>query len=118
MALKRAVWFGFSAHSLFLPWQQASLDVRQNTTLGDGDTVHEAVQLLVVADGQLKMAGIDPALLVVSCGIPCELKYLSGQVLHDGSQVDGSTSSDTVGIVATTQETLNSADGELQTSSA
>ena len=35
--------------------QEHSLDVRQHTTLGDGHTGQQLVQLLVVADGQLQV---------------------------------------------------------------
>ena len=60
VALKRAV-LNLSAQrsSLLgallgsLLWQENSLDVRQNTTLCDGDTRQKLVQFLVVADSQL-----------------------------------------------------------------
>ena len=38
--------------------QKHSLDVGQNTSLGDGDTGQKLVQFLVLSDGQLKMKGM------------------------------------------------------------
>ena len=96
--------------------QKHSLDVGEHTTLGDGHTGQELVQLLVVADGQLQMAGDDPGLLVVTGGVACQLKDLSGQVLHDGSQVDWGAGTDALGVVALPQEPVDAAHGELQTS--
>src|SRR6056300_548912 len=98
--------------------QEHGLDVRQNTTLGDGHSGEKLVQLLVVADGQLEMTGDDPGLLVVTGGVSCKLKHLSGEVLHDGSQVDGSTGTDALAIVALAEQTVDTADGELQTGTA
>ena len=94
--------------------QKNRLDVGQYTTLGDGDAGQELVQLLVVADGELQVTGDDPRLLVVAGGVSCQLENLSSQVLHDGSQVDGRTGSDTLGVVALAQMTVNTADGELK----
>ena len=49
--------------------QEDGLDVGQNSTLGDGDSGQQFVQLLIVADGELEMPGDDPGLLVVSGGV-------------------------------------------------
>ena len=67
------------------------MDVGENTTLGDGDVSEELVQLLIVADGELKVTGDDTGLLVVTSGVTSQLENLSSQVLEDGSEVDGST---------------------------
>ena len=45
----------------------------QNTTLGDGHTVQKFVQLLVIGNGELKVAGDDPFLLVVPGSIASQL---------------------------------------------
>ena len=42
------------------------LDVGKDSALGDGDASQKFVKLLVVPDGQLKMARDDPSLLVIS----------------------------------------------------
>ena len=98
--------------------EEDGLDVRQHTTLGNGDTSEQFVQLLVVADGQLEMAGDDPRLLVVTGSVTCQLEHFSGQVFHDGSQVHGGTSANSLGIVAFAEMTVDSAHGELKPSAA
>ena len=98
--------------------QKHGLDVRQHTSLGDGDTGQKFVQFLVVADGQLQVTGDDPGLLVVTGGVSCQLENLSGQVFHDGGQVHWGTGSDALTIVALAEQTVDSANGELQTGAA
>lgn len=92
MALKRAVLLQTLAGGLLgfagLLGEQDSLDVGENTTLGDGHSREQLVQLLVVADGQLQMTGDDPRLLVVASGVTCQLEHLSCEVLHHCCQVD------------------------------
>ena len=56
--------------------------VGQDTSLGDGD-VMELVQFLIVPDGQLKVPGDDPHLLVVPCSIARQLEDLMRWILHD-----------------------------------
>ena len=94
--------------------QKHGLDVGQDTSLSDGDSGQELVQLLVVADGQLEMTGDDSRLLVVSGGVACQLEHLSGQVFQDGGQVDGGAGSHSLGVVALPQETVDTSHGELE----
>merc|ERR1712037_305877 len=96
--------------------QEDSLDVGEHTTLGNGDTRQELVQLLVVPDGELQVPGDDPGLLVVTGSIASELKDLSSEVLHDGSQVDGGAGTNTLSIVSLAEETVDTSHGELETS--
>ena len=96
--------------------QEHSLDVRQHTTLGDGHTGQQLVQLLVVADGQLEVTGDDTGLLVVTGSVASELEDLSGEVLHDGGEVHGGTGTNAFGIVALAQQTVDTSDGELKSS--
>ena len=98
--------------------QQDSLDVRQDTALGNSNAGQEFVQLLVVADGELEMTRDDTRLLVVTGGVASELEHLSSQVLHYGSKVDRCTCTDAFGIVALPQETMDPANWELQASTA
>merc|ERR1719147_597266 len=93
---------------------RAALDVGEDTTLGNSDASQELVQLLIIADGQLQVTGDDPGLLVVTGSVACQLKDLSGQVLHDGSQVHGGTGTNTLSIVALPEETVNPAHRELK----
>ena len=98
--------------------QEDSLDVGEDTTLGNGDSSKQFVQLLVITDGQLQVTGDDPGLLVVTGSIASQLKDLSRQVLHDSSHVDGGSSSNTLSIVALAEETVDPAHGELESSTA
>lgn len=92
------------------------MNVGQDTTLGDGDVTQELVQLLIVPDGELQVAGDDTCLLVVTGGVASQLENLGSEVLKDGSQVDGGTGTDTLGVVALAEKTVDTADGERQTS--
>ena len=98
--------------------EENSLDVGEDTSLGNGDSSQEFVQLLVIADGQLKMTGDDTGLLVVTGSIAGQLKDLSSQVLHDCSQVDWGTSTDTVSVVSFAEKTVDTSNGELKSSTA
>ena len=125
VALKRACWDGWRESGLYLGLgllgllgEEDSLDVGQDTSLGDGDTGQQLVQLLVVTDGELEVTGDDPGLLVVTSGVAGQLENLSGQVLHDGGHVDGGTGSDTLGIVTLPQKTVDTSNGELKSSTA
>ena len=94
--------------------QEHSLDVGQYTSLGDGDAGQKFVQLLVVADGQLEMTGNDSGFLVITGGVACQLKNFSSQVLEDGSKVHWGTSTNSFGIVALPQQTVDTSDWELE----
>ena len=43
----------------FLAWEQFRCNVRDDTTLRDNDIAKELIQLLIVADRELEMAGND-----------------------------------------------------------
>ena len=96
--------------------QQDCLDVGQDTTLGNGHTGEQLVELLVVADGQLQVTGDDTCLLVITSGVAGKLEDLSCEVLHDGSQVHGGTSTNALSVVSFAEQTVDPANGELQTS--
>ena len=80
--------------------EEDSLDVGEDTTLGNGDSGEEFVEFLVITDGELEMTGDDPGLLVVTGSVASELKNLSSEVLHDGSEVHWGTSTYTFSIVS------------------
>ena len=107
-------------HSLFLAaggllGQKDRLDVRQDTTLGDGDTGEKLVELLIVPHSELKVTGDDPGFLVVSGSVAGQLKDLSSQVLHDGSQVDWCSGTDSFGVVSLAEKSVDTTYGELET---
>ena len=92
------------------------VNVGQNTALGDGDMSKKLVQLLVVADGELEMAGDDTGLLVVARSVAGQLEDLSRQVLEDSGEVDGSTGTDTLSVVALAEQAVDTTDWESETS--
>ena len=92
------------------------MNVWQDTTLRDCNVSQKLVQLLVVADGQLEMTRDDTGLLVVTGGVASKFEDFSSEVFEHGCKVDWGTSTDTLGVVALSQETVNTADGECETS--
>ena len=122
VVLKKTVLFeGHCEHFLIrfllgLLGQKNGLDVREHTTLRDGDTGQKFVQLFVVADGQLKVTRDDPALLVVTSSVSSQLEDLSGQVLQDGRQVDGRSGANSLSVVSFPQETVDTSNWELESS--
>lgn len=64
------------------------VDVGQNTALGDGDVTQQFVQLLVVANGELEMAGDNTGLLVITGGIAGQLKNFGCEILQNGCEVN------------------------------
>nr|XP_043903097.1 uncharacterized protein LOC122782698 [Solea senegalensis] len=93
--------------------QKNSLDVGQHAALSDGHSAQEFIELLVVADGQLQVAGDDTGLLVVAGGVSSQLQDLSGQVLEHSGQVDGGAGTHTMSVVAFAQQSVNTTDREL-----
>jgi len=59
--------------------QENGLDVGKDAALGDGDAGEQLVQFLVVADGQLQVAGDDARLLVVAGSVSGQLKNLDSR---------------------------------------
>ena len=92
-------------------------DVGEDTSFGNGGVVEELVEFLVVSDGQKNVSGDDSGLLVVLGGVSGELEDLSSEVLKNCSKIDGGTSSDSLGVVGVSEESSNSSDGELKSSS-
>lgn len=91
------------------------VNVGEDTTLGDGDVSEKLVQLLVVPDGELEMAGNDTGLLVVAGSVTGQLENLGSEVLKDGSEVDGGTGTDTLSVVALAEKTVDTTDWESET---
>jgi len=92
------------------------VNVGKDTTLGDRDVTEKLVQLLIVADGELQVTGDDTGLAVVTGGVASQLEDFGSEVLEDSGEVDGSTSTNTLSVVALTEETVNTTDGEGETS--
>jgi len=94
--------------------QQHRLDVRQHAALRDRHARQQLVQLLVVPDRQLQVTRNDARLLVVPSSVAGQLEHLGRQVLHHRRQVDGRAGTNALGVVALAQQTVDSADGKLQ----
>lgn len=92
------------------------MDVGKNTSVGDGGLVHQLVELLIVADGELDVAGDNSGLLVVLGGVSGELEDLSSEVFEDGGEVHWGTSTDALSVATSLHETGNSAYWELKSS--
>ena len=92
------------------------VNVGEDTALGDGDVAKELVQLLVVPDGELQVTRDDTRLLVVAGSVAGQLEDFGRKVLKDGRQVDRGAGTDTLGIVALAEKTVDTADRESQTS--
>ena len=88
------------------------MDVGEDTAGRDGDAAEELVELFVVADGELEVAGSDAGLLVVAGGVAGELEDLGAEVLEHGRQVDRRASSDA--RRGALQVAVDAADRELE----
>ena len=98
--------------------QKNSLDVGQDTSLSDGHTRQQFVQFLVITDSQLQMTWDDSCFLVVTSSVTGQFQNFSGQILENSSQIHGGTSAHTFGVVALSQQTVNTTDWELKPSTA
>ena len=99
---------------LGLGGEERAVDAGDDTTAGNGNVLEKLVELLVVADGELDVAGDDTDTLVVTRGVSGKLKDLSSEVLEDGSEVDGGSGSDTGGVASLTKLTVDTTDGKLE----
>lgn len=64
------------------------MDVGDDTTTGNG-SLDQGIELLVTSDGEQQVSWCDSLNLQVLGGVTSELKDLGGEVLKDGSAVDG-----------------------------
>ena len=99
-----------------LLWEKNSVDVWQNTSLGNGHTGQELAQLLVVSHSKLNVPWHNSGLLVVTGSVTGKLENLSSQVLEDGSKVHWGTSSDSLGIASLLEVPGNTTNWELKPS--
>jgi len=89
------------------------MDVRKDTSRSNGNSSKQLVQLLIVLHGKGDVTGHNTSLLVVTGGIASKLEDLGTEVLEDGGEVDGGTGSHTGGVLALTEVTADTTDGEL-----
>jgi len=100
---------------LGLLWEKVVVNVWKDTTLGNGDVTKKLVQLLIVSDGKLQVSWDDTGLAVVTSGVTSQFEDFGSEVLEDGGEVDWSTSTNTLSVVALSQETVNTTDWEGET---
>jgi hypothetical protein len=87
-----------------------------HTTTSNG-SLDEGIELLVSSNSELQVTGGDTLDLKILGSVTGQLENFGSQVLHNGSGVDGSGGSDTsVGVGTLLKETVNTTDGELETS--
>lgn len=96
--------------------QQCSMNIRQNTTLSDGNVTKQLVELLIVADGKLEMTRDNTRLLVIAGGVASQLENFCGKIFEDCGQVHGSTSTNALCVVALAEMAVKTADRELESS--
>ena len=94
--------------------QKNSLNVGKNTSLCNGDTGKQFVQLLVITDSQLKVTGDYSCLFVVTSSVACQLEDLGAQVLEHSSQVHWCTSANTLSVISFAEKTVDSTNWELK----
>lgn len=93
--------------------QQSAVDGWKHTTKGDGGT-DKGVELLITADGELKVARGDALDLEILCGVAGKLEDFGRQVFEDGSDVHGGLCGDAHLVLRVRlEETLDTTAGEL-----
>ena len=106
--------FSLLGGGLALLAEEHRVDVGEDTARGDGHARQQLGELLVVADGELDVAGHDAGLLVVARGVAGELQDLGGQVLQHGGEVDGGARADPRRVLALLQVAGDAANRELE----
>jgi len=91
------------------------VNVGQDTTLSDRDVSQKLVQFLIVTDGELEMTGNDTGLLVVTGSVTSQLEDFGREVFENGSEVDGSTGTNTLSVVTLSEETVDTSNWECET---
>ena len=100
-----------------LDGEQSLVDVWQNSSVSDGGVSHQSVKFLIVSDGEEDVSWDNSGLLVILSGVSGQFQNFSSQILQDGSQVDWGSGSDSVAVSSRLQESVDSSDWELKSSS-
>ena len=89
------------------------MDVRDDTTASNGG-LDQGIELLITADGELKVTGSDSLHLEIFASVASKLENLRSEVLEDGCRIDGGCSTDTAACAnSTLEEPVDSSDREL-----
>lgn len=94
--------------------KQDRVDVWKHTATGNRHTAQQSVQFFVILDRQRNVAWHNTTLFVVASGVAGQLENFRTQVLEDGCQIDRRSSTHTGGVLALTEVTADTTDGELQ----
>ena len=89
--------------------------VRDDATSGDRGRGHNLCKLLIVAEGELKVARSNSLLLSFLSGVACEFQDLDGEVFEDGSSKGTGSDTYLLGIAACSEHASDTADWESQT---
>ena len=84
--------------------------------MGNCNVTQKFVQFLIVSDGELEMTRDDTSLLVVTGGITGKFENLGCEVLKDGGEVDWSTGTNALSVVALPQQTMDTTNWESEPS--
>ena len=87
------------------------------SSVGDDGISEKSVEVRVLLDGKVDASWDDSALLHLLGGVAGELEDLSGEVLEDGSEVDGGTVTDSLGESSFLEESGDSSDREVESGS-
>jgi len=74
----------------------------------------ELVEFLILLETEENVSGDDSVLLVLSDDHDRDLEDFSNEVLEDGSQVNGGSDSDSLGVSAVLEHAGDSSDGEAE----
>jgi len=100
---------------LLLALDEELVQVGSDTTSGDGDLTNELVQLLIILDSELDVAGDNTGLLVFAGAISRQLEKFGHQIFDDRRGEDGRADTETRGVTALAQKLGDTGDGEGQT---
>lgn len=92
------------------------MDVGEDTTGSNSGVGHELVEFLVVSDSQLDVSWHNSSLFVVLGGVSGEFENFGGEIFKDGSEVNWSTGTNSLGVSALLHESGDSTNWELKSS--
>ncbi len=95
--------------------EEGSMDVRENTAASDDHTAKELVELLVVADSQLKVARNDRVFLLSRAALPASSRISAVRYSRTAARYTG-TCANTGGVLALLEEAADAANRELEAS--
>jgi hypothetical protein len=67
-----------------------------------------------LTNGELQVTGNDTGFLVITSGVTSQFENLGSEILKNSSEVDRSTGTDALGVVALSQKTVDTTDRESE----